>query len=147
MWLTAREGGTGLGHRLRPCKLPLEILGLLNLSQTSPPVASRGRCFGRRNGEMFLRWNTGSTVGGGGGNKQPHAQTHPWNPDSSQDGSSTTEEKTRAYRLIYHDLRSSTSRGQQETLGSATAKSPGGERAKRVKCPKSHVIGKEASRK
>lgn len=35
----------------------------------------------------------------------------------------------------------------KETLESATVKSPGGEKAKKVKCPKSHVVGKEDSRK
>lgn len=36
---------------------------------------------------------------------------------------------------------------RKETPESATTKSPGGGKSKKVKCPKSHVIGKEDSRK
>lgn len=77
-WSDGWDPGSG------PSKLPLEILGLLNLAQTSPPVASRGSSFRRRNGKAFLCWNKGSIVGSGGGSttgtNRPMLRHHPWNP-------------------------------------------------------------------
>lgn len=81
-----------------PCKLPLEVLGLLNVAQPRPPVASRGSSFRRWNGKAFLPRNKGSIVGGGGGSTTQASnlmlRQHPWNPVPPQDESSTTEEKT-----------------------------------------------------